>query len=211
MPESPHQTGPLSEGMPRAVYTKSSVVAAASIWRDGEACSTRPRQREGDSSLPESPLVSVGLPVYNGERFLRQSLESVLAQTYENFELIISDNASTDGTDAICREFAARDTRIRYVRNSRNMGAAYNFDKVVELARGELFRLHTHDDIMAPPLLERCVSVLMQEPDAVLCHPEMIRIDEEDREIDRAAGTLTRALRVPSSATETTMRWPTVR
>ncbi|MEM4134638.1 MAG: glycosyltransferase, partial [Candidatus Micrarchaeia archaeon] len=80
-----------------------------------------------------NPLVSIGMPVYNGERFIRQALDSLLAQDYENFELIISDNASEDKTPEICLEYAARDKRIRYYRNEKNMGAAWNFKRVFDL------------------------------------------------------------------------------
>ena len=92
------------------------------------------------------PLVSVGLPVYNGERYLREAVDSVLGQTYVNLELVISDNASTDATEAICREYAARDPRVRYHRAERNRGAVWNFNRAFELARGEFFMWQAFDD-----------------------------------------------------------------
>ena len=79
-----------------------------------------------------TPRVSVGVPVYNGERFIRQTLDSLVDQSFKDLEIVISDNASTDGTAAICEEYARRDDRIRYVRNERNVGLAKNFNRVVE-------------------------------------------------------------------------------
>jgi glycosyltransferase involved in cell wall biosynthesis len=92
------------------------------------------------------PAVSIGMPVYNGEKFIREALDSLLAQTFTDFELIISDNASTDGTEAICRKYAARDLRIRYVRQSENRGACYNFQFVLDEAKGEYFMWAAADD-----------------------------------------------------------------
>ncbi|WNC86000.1 glycosyltransferase family 2 protein [Thermosynechococcus sp. QKsg1] len=83
--------------------------------------------------------LSIGMPVYNGAKFIREALDSLLAQTFTDFELIISDNASTDETEAICREYAAKDKRIRYVRQAQNLGAAANFKYVLDEARGEYF------------------------------------------------------------------------
>ena len=90
----------------------------------------------GHEARSPAPTLSVGLPVYNGERYLAESLDALLAQTYADFELIISDNASTDGTAEICREYAARDPRIRYVRQPVNVGAGPNHNLLVPLARG---------------------------------------------------------------------------
>jgi glycosyltransferase involved in cell wall biosynthesis len=117
------------------------------------------------------PLVSLGLPVYNGENYLRQALDSILAQTYPCWELIISDNGSTDSTRDICREYAGRDGRVRYYREQINRGATWNFNRVFELARGPLFRWTAHDDLCDPDLIGRCVAALIARPEAVLCHP----------------------------------------
>lgn len=92
------------------------------------------------------PKVSIGMPVYNGERYIREALDSLLAQTHADFELIISDNASTDGTEAVCRGYAARDPRIRYVRQSENRGAMANFRFVLDEAAGEYFMWAAADD-----------------------------------------------------------------
>jgi glycosyltransferase involved in cell wall biosynthesis len=91
------------------------------------------------------PLVSVGLPVYNGERTLREAIDSLLAQDYANFELIISDNASIDHTPEICLQYASKDKRIRYYKNNENKGASSNFLKVLQLSRGEYFMWAAHD------------------------------------------------------------------
>lgn len=124
------------------------------------------------------PKVSIGLAVYNGEDYLRESLDSLLAQTFEDFELIISDNASTDSTAQICQEYVEKDDRIRYHRNPKNLGGAVNMNLTIELARGEYFKLAAHDDNCGPNFLARCVSVLEQNPSIVLAYPETVLIDE---------------------------------
>jgi glycosyltransferase involved in cell wall biosynthesis len=124
------------------------------------------------------PLVTLGLPVYNGEDFLEHALDGLLAQTFEDFELIISDNASTDRTAEICREYAARDPRIRYVRQPENIGAGPNHNILVPMARGRYFKWASHDDVYAPELLERCVEALQSHPDVVLAHVHDGLIDE---------------------------------
>ncbi len=115
-----------------------------------------------------SPLISMGLPVYNGENFVEEAISSVLAQTYENFELIISDNASTDSTPDICHRYAAKDRRIRYYRNEVNIGAAKNFNRVFELSSGKYFKWCPHDESIKPTFLERCFEALERDPGAVL-------------------------------------------
>jgi glycosyltransferase involved in cell wall biosynthesis len=117
-----------------------------------------------------APMLSIGLPVYNGERYLRASLDALLAQTFTDFELIISDNASTDATAEICREYARRDHRIRYVRQATNLGAVPNHNVLVHYARGRYFKWASHDDLYAPQLLERCVAVLEEHPDVAVAH-----------------------------------------
>src|SRR5262252_3377793 len=116
------------------------------------------------------PTVSVGLPVYNGERYLEESIDSILAQTYTDFELIISDNASTDRTECICRRYAAADARVRYYRNERNIGGYPNHSRVFSLARGRYFRFAAHDDVCDRQLLARCVEALELHPEAVLSY-----------------------------------------
>lgn len=126
----------------------------------------------------KKPRVSIGMPVYNGERFLKEALDSILAQTFEDFELIISDNGSTDKTQEICRAYTAKDQRISYYRNEKNFGGAWNFNRVFELSRGEYFRWAAHDDVCAPECIERCIEVLEQDTSVVLCYPRTRLINE---------------------------------
>lgn len=132
-----------------------------------------------------SPRISLGMPVYNGEQYLALALDALLAQTFTDFELIISDNASTDRTEEICRAYAAKDSRIRYYRQRQNQGGAWNFNQVLHLATGEYFRWACHDDFCAPTLLERCVEVLDQEPEVVLCYPKTTVIDDVGAAIEQ--------------------------
>lgn len=125
------------------------------------------------------PRVSIGMPVYNGENFLKQAIDSLLSQTFEDFELIVSDNASTDRTEEICRKYATRDRRIRYYRNQKNLGAASNFNCVFELSRGEYFKWAAHDDICAPSFIAECVEVLDRDESVVLCYPKTKLINED--------------------------------
>ncbi len=130
------------------------------------------------------PRVSIGMPVFNADRFLREVLDSILAQTYRDFELIISDNGSTDATEAICREYAARDPRVRYYPNDRvNHGPGWNYNRTEALARGEYFKWAAADDLLEPTLLEKCVAALDANPDAVMAWPQTRIIDEASRPI----------------------------
>ena len=128
-------------------------------------------------------LVTIGVPVYNGGRHLRQALESIRSQTYPALEILISDNASTDATRRICHEYAAADHRVRVHRNERNFGAAFNYNKVARLARGEYFKWAAHDDVLAPTHIESCVRLLDREPAAVLCYPRPVIIDDEGTQV----------------------------
>lgn len=123
----------------------------------------------GEPGAGGLPLVSIGVPVYNGERFLRRAVESLLAQSYPNTELIISDNASTDGTEGIAREFEERDPRVRYIRQTRNIGASNNWNAVAHAARGEFFKWASANDFCAPEYVEKCVAELRGDPGMVLC------------------------------------------
>ncbi len=129
--------------------------------------------------MPDNtPRLSIGLPVYNGERFLAESIECMLNQTFSDFEFIISDNASTDGTEEICRKYAAQDRRINYLRNIENKGASWNFNRVVELARGPLYKWMADDDLYDNTFLEKCIDALDHHPDVVLAYPKSDMIDE---------------------------------
>jgi glycosyltransferase involved in cell wall biosynthesis len=124
------------------------------------------------------PRVSIGLPVYNGQDYLEQTVEALLAQTFRDFELVLVDNASTDRTEAICRGFAARDSRVRYHRNPTNIGGAPNFNLAFDLANAApLFKWAAHDDLHAPEFLAECVAVLDARPEVVLCHTDSEFID----------------------------------
>jgi len=124
------------------------------------------------------PRVSIGMPVYNGERFVQETLDSLLAQTFEDFVLIISDNASTDRTQEICKAYAVKDKRIQYYRTERNRGATWNFNRVFALSTAEYFKWAAHDDLCAPEFVERCVEILDLQASAVLCHSRTRLIDE---------------------------------
>src|SRR5437868_2832321 len=123
------------------------------------------------------PLVSLAMPVYNGEAFLADAIRSCLAQDYHNFELIITDNASTDGTEKICRGFAASDSRVRYIRNERNLGAGPNFNRGFELGSGKYLKWCAADDRISPNFVSACVAVLEENPEVVLAYGETKSID----------------------------------
>ena len=124
------------------------------------------------------PRLSIGLPVYNGERFLSQALECLLVQTFGDFEIVIGDNASTDRTQDICQDYVRRDPRIRYVRHQRNLGAVANFNRVFHLSAAPLFKWAAHDDLHRETYLESCVRLLDDHPDTVLAHSNTLLIDE---------------------------------
>ena len=132
-----------------------------------------------------APALTIGLPVYNGERYLDAAAESVLTQSFRDFELIISDNASSDGTEAIGRMLAARDPRVMYRRNDRNLGLNGNFNLLVPLARGRLFKWATSDDLLRAGYLERCVAAIDADPAVVLAYPKTDFIDADGATIDR--------------------------
>jgi glycosyltransferase involved in cell wall biosynthesis len=130
------------------------------------------------------PRLSVGIPVYNGERFLEQGIRSILNQTFTDFELILSDNASTDRTPEICQDFAAQDKRIRFYRSERNKGGGWNHNRVLELARGFYFKWQSNDDLCHPSMIEKCVDALERNENAVLAHPRTTIIDETGNVIE---------------------------
>lgn len=128
-------------------------------------------------SAKSQPLVSIGLPVYNGAEYLRGAIESLLAQDYTHFELIISDNNSSDRTGEICREFAAKDSRIRYIRQEENHGSPWNFAYVLDEAGGDYFMWAAHDDLWDPTYIRKCLEKIEVHPEAVLCCTEVNFID----------------------------------
>jgi glycosyltransferase involved in cell wall biosynthesis len=121
--------------------------------------------------------VSIGLPVYNGENFLEEAVDSLLAQSFTDLELILSDNASSDRTEEICRAYADRDRRVRYFRNETNVGAAPNYNRTFALATGEYFKWAAHDDVCRPEFLRRCVRALDEDRGVVLSYPRTSTID----------------------------------
>lgn len=136
---------------------------------------------ETEAKAGGEPLVSVGIPVYNGENFLEAAIRSVLVQTLGDLELVISDNASTDRTATICRDYAASDKRVVYRRNPVNLGAAPNYDLAFNAAGGRYFKWLAHDDELTPTYLQRAVSLLEERPEAVLCNSVVEYIDGANR------------------------------
>lgn len=127
--------------------------------------------------------VSIGLPVFNGQRYMEETIKSLLAQTYSDFELVISDNASTDATAEIGRDYAASDPRVRYFRVEKNRGAAWNFNNAFQLARGEYFKWAADDDLHHPLFLEKCFAVMENDPSVVLCFAGTLFIDEHGKSL----------------------------
>jgi len=123
------------------------------------------------------PKVSIGLPVFNGEEYLSSTLDRLLAQTYGDFEIVISDNASTDATATICADYCCRDKRVRYYRNNANIGAARNFNRTFEISRGTYFAWAAYDDVHESHFLEQCVQTLDDDPNVVLSHSAVGFID----------------------------------
>ena len=137
--------------------------------------------QESGTAAHSHPLVTIGMPVYNEQRHLRSSLDSLLAQDYRNFEVVIVDNASTDSTGEIGMEYAARDKRVRYYRNEISVGGICNFNRAVDLARGEHFTLAAGHDLRHPTFLSRCMAVMEHDASVALCHTQARWIDEDDR------------------------------
>jgi glycosyltransferase involved in cell wall biosynthesis len=154
------------------------------------------------------PLVSIGMPIYNGERYVREALDSLLAQDYENFELIISDNASTDSTFKICKEYARRDKRIQLYRNETNIGVA-NANRVFELSSADYFMWASHDDVWAKTYIRKCVKKLEEYPTAVLCCSEIKFISEDGSELTEwhYNNLQTLGMTIPQRVHELISRW----
>ncbi|VIO65181.1 Putative glycosyltransferase EpsE [Bradyrhizobium ivorense] len=137
------------------------------------------------------PKLSIGVPVFNGQQFLPELLDSLLAQTFGDFEIVICDNASSDQTSGICCEYERRDSRIRYIRNSRNLGAIANFNRVFELSTAPLFKWAAHDDLHHTAYLETCVGLLERNPEVVLAHTATAFIGEKSEilQFDQETGS----------------------
>lgn len=136
------------------------------------------------------PLISIGMAVYNEQLFLQKTLDCILSQDYDNFELIISDNCSNDKTSEICKEYAAKDKRIRYDRNQINIGASDNFAKVFKSAQGDYFVFVAGHDMWDARFLSGCLEVFLQDAEVVLCHPQAVWIDTDDRALGIINGVL---------------------
>lgn len=123
--------------------------------------------------------VAIGMPVWNGEQFVSEAIESILGQTYGDLELVISDNASTDGTAEICSAYAKQDRRIRCIRQEKNIGAAPNHHEVFRRSSGQYFKWACHDDVLAPEFIHECVRALDADEAAVVCSPSTVLINED--------------------------------
>jgi glycosyltransferase involved in cell wall biosynthesis len=123
--------------------------------------------------------VAIGMPVWNGEGFISEAIESILAQTYGDLALVISDNASTDSTPEICRAYAKLDKRIHYLRQEKNIGAAGNHIAVFRRSAGAYFKWASHDDVLAPQFIQECVRVLNADEAVVVCSPATVLINED--------------------------------
>jgi hypothetical protein len=126
-----------------------------------------------------APVLTIGLPVFNGERYLAEALGSILGQDFRDFQLVVSDNASTDGTAAIVLATAHRDSRVRYVRQPVNRGAAVNFNHVFLSSTTPYFKWACADDVVAGGFLRSAVAELDAHPEAVLCYGETTLISAE--------------------------------
>lgn len=134
--------------------------------------------------MSRPPLVSIGLPVRNGARYLSEAIQSVLNQSLSDFELIIADNASFDETESICRGFAERDPRISYHRQPRDLGAAPNFHFTLRVSSGRYFKWLAHDDVLEPGFLSAGVAALRETPAAGVCYCALTMIDETGAAIE---------------------------
>ncbi len=136
----------------------------------------------------KSPLVSIGLPIYNEERYLSETLDSLLAQDYRNIEIIISDNASTDKTQEICKDYSIRFPKIHYTRFESNMGQGVNFNKVLVESNGEYFMWAAGHDMWSPNFITTCLNKLSHNSNAIVAVPSCRWIDENGEIIEKRSG-----------------------
>jgi glycosyltransferase involved in cell wall biosynthesis len=136
----------------------------------------------------KNDLISIGIPVFNGEKYLEEALRSNLNQTYDNLELIISDNASTDRTESICRDYQALDRRIQYVKNEANIGAAQNYNQLFALSTGSFFRWSNADDVVHPMLVEKLSAALSERDDVAIAFGRTQLIDADGNAIEEYEG-----------------------
>lgn len=138
-----------------------------------------------------SPLVSIGMPVFNDKLFIRKALDSLLSQSHTNFELILSDDCSTDGSAAICKEYAARDSRIQYIRQEFNIGISRNMKFLLNIAKGKYFMWAANDDMWHPDFIQTLMVGLETNPDAVIAFCPVVDIDEDDNFLTEPTGRKT--------------------
>lgn len=147
----------------------------------------------------QAPTVSLAMPVYNGGQYIGEAIQSILDQTFEDFELIITDNASTDDTQQICLDFAEKDPRVRYHRNPQNLGAAGNYNRGFELARGEFLKWCAHDDNISPSYVEEAVRALNENEDAIMAYGRTQMIDSHGTHLDGSASAILTDMGNPNS------------
>ena len=128
-----------------------------------------------------NPRLVIGLPVYNGENYLEKAIASILSQSFTDFQLLIGDNASTDATESICRHYLEQDSRIRYHRHPKNIGAAPNFNFVFQPGNAPYFKWAAHDDLLEPDYLRQCIDILDRDSTLAVAHCPAFEIDESDR------------------------------
>ncbi len=131
----------------------------------------------------KTPLVTIGLPVYNGIPYVQKAIESALAQTYTNIELIISDNPSTDATQQVCEEYAKKDSRVRYIRHNPNIGACPNYTYALHAAHGEYFMWVSYDDYLDPTYIEKCMARITKDPHAAMVMADYVHVNEKGERV----------------------------
>ena len=136
----------------------------------------------------DKPLVTIGLMVYNEGRFIQETIDSLLAQDYENLEIVCCDNCSTDNSGDICRTVADADDRVRYVRHDQNIGAPANSIYALNQAQGDYFMWAAGHDIWAPDLVSKCVAELEKRPGAAIAYGASTWIDVDGKELEKEAG-----------------------
>lgn len=150
-------------------------------------------------NLKNAPLVSIGMPVYNGERYIKEALDSLLSQTFNDFELIISDNASTDATEKICLEYADKDKRIRYIRQRQNKGPLVNFNYVLSHAKGEYFMWAAADDVWSKRWVEKLLANFTDQTaisfGSTAMTDENLKIVKKHRRYEYVSGRISRLVR----------------
>lgn len=146
---------------------------------------TRPPEQPAAQIAPSEPAVSVVMPCRNAELYIRQAIDSILGQTWQDFEFIIIDNASSDSTGAIVSEYAARDKRIRYMRNERDLGIAGSLNRGLRAARGEFIARMDADDIAVADRLEKQVAYMRSHPDCLIVGCNIVLIDAKGKRIGR--------------------------